>query len=262
MTFRLLETSQIEANPAELYVFESDAISYQYTNHDADIVHPVLGVFTAQTLKRGSINQGSESNKNSLSIISQPDLPLFNHYRGIPLLGLMSLTIYKCHLIDFDAVAIWRGKVLGVELADGEATIKCEPLSVSLNRIGLHRLYSRSCAHTLYDDFCKVAKTAVAATVLAVDGVTVYLDTSLTSGHYVGGMLEKANGSSKLMILNNVGNELNLIYSATLEAGDIVHLYQGCDKQLGTCNNRFNNVLNFGGFPWMPSKNPTNSAIF
>lgn len=262
MTFNTFETSQSEALPAELYVFESDGLSYRYTSHDADIAHPILGIFTAQTLRRNNINQGSEANKNSLSIVAQPNLGLFNHYQSIPLIGLMSLTIFKCHLTDFDTVALWRGSVLGVELNDGDATIKCEPLSVSLNRIGLHRLYSKTCAHTLYDSFCQVPKTAINATVMAINGIDIVLNVSLPSGHYAGGMVEKADGSSKLMIVNNADNVISLIYVADIVAGDDVKVYQGCDKQLNTCANRFNNVLNFGGFPWLPSKNPTNSAIF
>jgi hypothetical protein len=33
-------------------------------------------------------------------------------------------------------------------------------------------------------------------------------------------------------------------------------MYAGCDHLLATCRDRFSNVANFGGFPWIPQKNP------
>jgi len=38
--------------------------------------------------------------------------------------------------------------------------------------------------------------------------------------------------------------------------GDQVRAYPGCDHSLITCANKFGNSLNFGGFPFMPEKNP------
>jgi hypothetical protein len=30
----------------------------------------------------------------------------------------------------------------------------------------------------------------------------------------------------------------------------------GCDRTFATCQSKFGNSLNFGGFPWIPVKNP------
>jgi hypothetical protein len=35
-----------------------------------------------------------------------------------------------------------------------------------------------------------------------------------------------------------------------------VNLYPGCNKSMDHCINRFDNILNYGGFPWIPGKNP------
>jgi uncharacterized phage protein (TIGR02218 family) len=37
-----------------------------------------------------------------------------------------------------------------------------------------------------------------------------------------------------------------------VNAGDAVTLFAGCDKQFGTCRAKFNNAVNFRGFPHMP----------
>jgi hypothetical protein len=35
-----------------------------------------------------------------------------------------------------------------------------------------------------------------------------------------------------------------------------VTLYPGCDRSLAMCDERFNNAVNHGGFPWLPNSNP------
>lgn len=39
---------------------------------------------------------------------------------------------------------------------------------------------------------------------------------------------------------------------AAIAVGDEVRLVAGCDKRLGTCREKFNNILNFQGFPDLP----------
>jgi hypothetical protein len=41
-----------------------------------------------------------------------------------------------------------------------------------------------------------------------------------------------------------------------LAVGAAVDMYAGCDRTLNTWHNRFSNAANFGGFPWIPQKNP------
>jgi len=35
-----------------------------------------------------------------------------------------------------------------------------------------------------------------------------------------------------------------------------VKIYPGCDRVRATCESKFDNLDNFGGFPWIPTKNP------
>ncbi|MEW6169845.1 MAG: phage BR0599 family protein [Pseudomonadota bacterium] len=41
-----------------------------------------------------------------------------------------------------------------------------------------------------------------------------------------------------------------------LSVGATVVLYPGCDHTLSTCESKFGNSANFGGFPFIPTKNP------
>lgn len=41
-----------------------------------------------------------------------------------------------------------------------------------------------------------------------------------------------------------------------LTTGQTVTVYAGCDRSMDSCKNRFNNIMNFGGFPYIPFNNP------
>lgn len=53
----------------------------------------------------------------------------------------------------------------------------------------------------------------------------------------------------------------NQFQSGRLDIGDTVKVYAGCDKLNTTCSTKFNNILNFGGFPFIPQDNPFTGTI-
>ncbi len=44
--------------------------------------------------------------------------------------------------------------------------------------------------------------------------------------------------------------------TTSLKLGDTVDLILGCDNTYTTCLNKFNNLINFGGFMFLPATNP------
>jgi hypothetical protein len=36
----------------------------------------------------------------------------------------------------------------------------------------------------------------------------------------------------------------------------------GCDHSVSTCAARFGNLANYGGFPFIPTKNPFSTGVF
>lgn len=51
--------------------------------------------------------------------------------------------------------------------------------------------------------------------------------------------------------------ELTLPLGRVPAVGEVVALWPGCDGKLGTCTAKFANAASFGGFPWMPTGNPS-----
>ena len=56
----------------------------------------------------------------------------------------------------------------------------------------------------------------------------------------------------------SVNNERKIVLSDELlfpiEVGDEVELTVGCDKQASTCRSKFQNMINFQGFPFIPGE--------
>ena len=125
------------------------------------------------------------------------------------------------------------------------------------------RLYQASCSADLGDARCSVALTAppmqMSATVLAMESLS-YLKLTATgraSGWFSGGSLYA--GAHRLGTIRDHAERDGFTFvalwtqaSTAVAVGDSVALVAGCDKSFETCRAKFQNQLNFRGFPQMP----------
>jgi uncharacterized phage protein (TIGR02218 family) len=130
------------------------------------------------------------------------------------------------------------------------------------------RVFQAACDAELGDPRCGVPLTGPAfrreGSVLAVSGdrqLTVSGLDGVTDGFFSRGLLNFTSGANA-----GRGSEVKRHWSAggngmlslwqlswgSIEPGDAFVVTAGCDKQLGTCRARFQNVHNFRGFPHMP----------
>ncbi len=82
------------------------------------------------------------------------------------------------------------------------------------------------------------------------------------SGYFALGVIEFTSGAnaglsrSVSTYVNGPSSNktLNIVppLPQTPTPGDSFTVYPGCDKRLSTCINKFNNLVHFGGFPWIP----------
>ncbi|MBQ3675664.1 MAG: phage BR0599 family protein, partial [Campylobacter sp.] len=58
------------------------------------------------------------------------------------------------------------------------------------------------------------------------------------------------------------GDKITLMFPLkSLSTADLVYVYAGCDKTIKMCRDKFNNSINYGGFPFVPSKNPVTQGF-
>jgi uncharacterized phage protein (TIGR02218 family) len=128
------------------------------------------------------------------------------------------------------------------------------------------RQFDRTCSWELGDDRCQVALAGWTSPGVVVEGFDLLSFTASglddkadglfrhglltwTSGGNAGRPMEIKRHSNSL---GTVTFELSLPMADSIETGDSFSVQAGCDKRFETCQARFGNGANFGGFPHIP----------
>jgi len=137
--------------------------------------------------------------------------------------------------------------------------------------------FQRTCNHVLGDAAtCKVnlasSTFTKTTTILELDRntklVTVDLGTGISSDFFRGGrMLYQPTGEVMSVLWSDklgTGSKVRLAlrnWNPALTVGETVQITAGCRRTSDDCHTKFNNSANFGGFPFVPNRNPTISGI-
>lgn len=163
----------------------------------------------------------------------------------------------------------FRGSIGELRRAGGAFHAELRGLTDKLNR-PMGRIYQKPCTAVLGDRACKVDINApnlwAEAEVVGFDGgASLRLRGADTqnSGWFERGRLDVLTGAAKglwAVIKQDQrageGRDI-LLWSGIgggLAVGDRVKLTAGCDKRMNTCRYKFGNLLNFQGFPDLPSE--------
>ena len=175
------------------------------------------------------------------------------------------------YLVDWSEpslhVLMSRGHIGEVRREGAAFTAELRGLADALNA-ETGRLYTATCAADLGDPRCKVDLDDPlyrgAGAVTALNGVSAFIATGLSGfedGWFGGGRLTFTSGANDgdAMEVKRHRNaddaviiELWQAMAQPLGVGDTFAVTAGCDKRFATCRDRFDNVLNFRGFPHIP----------
>jgi uncharacterized phage protein (TIGR02218 family) len=261
MSYRDFERSIFGGNPVELYRFTLGGTQWLYTNA-ADPVAYGEDTYIPIYINRNGYTRTGDTSKSSLELDVATSNPIALLFRtGCPN-GVVLLTVFRHHVNDSEFSVIWKGRIIGCTWRDSSATLTSDSLFTTLRRAGLRRKYQVSCPHALYDinnGSCNVieANYLVTATVSQVNNTTLIIPSAVNyaNGYFTGGKVRYH--SSVIMIVEHNADYVILVDHLTdAEPGVSVQLYPGCDRKMNTCNTKFNNVNNYGGFPFLPPKNP------
>lgn len=262
MSYLDKETSAAAAQPVELYRFALGTQRWTYTSGQTEIVYQGE-TYSPTMIRRSGIEQGHEINRTGIEITLPRDDAIGQQFVATSPAGIVSLTIYRKHLTDTadEVIVLWKGRISGARLYGSELILKCEPVATSLKRVGLRAHYQRICRHPLYSAACGASPASfrVDGTVASVSGATVQVAAAATrpDGHFVAGMMaDPLTGEARMIVAHSGGNLTLIAPFPSLSVGMNVSLYAGCDHSMDVCLNRFNNLANYGGFPYIPKKNP------
>lgn len=264
MSFDARETSIADGQPIRLYDFQRGIMHWRYTDVDRAIEN---GSFTYEpiAISDDGIRQTGEATADALRVTVPWNADIARQFRGAPPSAEYNLTIRETHFGETEAPVAWTGSIVNVERPSPErAIIVCQPLDASLARPGLRLGWERGCPYAVFDTDCTVDSTLhrVTVTVVTVTGSTIEAAgfDALPDGHFDGGYVEWDIGlgeQERRGIETHVGSMVTLLGGTDgIEAGIEVRAYPGCDGIDTTCNDKFNNMDNFGGHPHLPGKSP------
>lgn len=128
-------------------------------------------------------------------------------------------------------------------------------------RVG--RVYSRICDHILGDEKCQVdlpsleqtgTVTTVVKSRLVFTTTLSELDDFFKYGYITWTSGANTDEKAEIKMFRAAAGRIELALQTTdpIEAGDTFKVYPGCDRLRDTCLTKYSNVINFGGFPFIP----------
>lgn len=268
MTYQTVDQSVQQGAPFMLFEFVRGSEVWRYCDQ-IEALSALEQTWEPAPIAPSDLSQTSDSARDRVSFRFPSSNPFAQTYLGFPPQGITTATIYRGHLTDFtdEIWVIWKGRVTGTEISSDAVSIECEPIFTSMQRPGLRARYQRSCRHALYQRGCNLDQEAFAipATVTAATGAGLTLSASVSQS-LAGGVIRLQSGEVSF-IISHQDQSLTLIRPFpelidALAGGDVaVDLFPGCDHTASTCDAVFSNLHNYGGFPWIPGRNPFNGSI-
>lgn len=254
-------------NVTELFTFvetnliTNEAVTWRFTSGDAQVIFEGEPYEPSAIGRTTEIQNKAEMSRMNLALSVSLDHILARRWAHDRIVNMVSLTIHERD-IEGDMNVIWKGRLVGVNPSTTVVKLNFESIYTSLRRAGLGTSFQRMCTHMLYGPKCKVDKELYrhAATVTNVTGSVVISPeaSAFENGYFTGGMLLSSDGHAKLIVLHNASS-LTLLHDASgiyADPAAVYYLFPGCPRNRQTCNDRFSNIANYGGFDWIPIRNP------
>jgi len=160
------------------------------------------------------------------------------------------------------AIVWFYGRVAETDVGRSRIGMKVKSLLNLLAQQQLpRRLYQAACTHVFGDAMCMFNRASLAADITAQAGSSqAVIATTLSptpATLYDQGTIIAAGGANagQSRTISQLSGGNVYLLKAWLEPvaiGDAFQLLPGCDHTLATCQNTFNNLSHFGGFPYIP----------
>jgi uncharacterized phage protein (TIGR02218 family) len=239
---------------------------WRYSSADRDITFDG-NVYTGLALSNDGLSQSGEPINDQVSITMPASAAVPQMFTAGPPSDPIQLFIRRTHYGETDAFITWVGNIISVSRASEETTtIICAAVSSTLAVGGLRLRYSKTCPHALYDRDCTINPLDfnVAGLVLGASDALVHVAEFATkpdgwgSGGYVEWVTDDGSAERR-SIIAHTGEYVRIIGSAFgVTPGTVMWMFAGCDLTPDTCNNKFSNLANYGGHPYLALTSPFN----
>lgn len=270
-TFDVLESSVESSRPIELYEFQVGSTVYRYSSSEDRITIGAL-VYEPESIARTRIEMSGDQDTRTLNIF----VPSANVFaaRYVSTVPGEKATV-RCLRYQRDespafatTVLLFDGVVQSVRFPnDGHsAEIAVRSIESALNRNIPRFSYTGMCNHFLYDSGCGAnpSNFDFIGTVSAVSGNVITVTGAGAAGFdYSAGYARPVGENDFRLVLSASGDDITLLLPfASNVLGSSVQLFAGCDHLVeGDCALVFDRVAEFGGFPFVPNRNPFDTGL-
>ena len=250
-----------QRQPVELYHIQHRDNHWYYTSGDTEVDFDGH-TWEPAAIKRSSAHYDAKLEGTKITVTFARTDPAIAGYLAQSPVKLSTITIYKLFRDQSPAEAclIFTGTILSVAIKALAAKAKCAGIDYVINHQFLNWRYQPGCNHTVFSDSCGLNEADYQlATTVNVDETGTVLTSSDFSSHADGWWklgIAMHNDEERL-IVDHTGNTITIMTPfRELNTGDTVTVLPGCDGNVDTCRDKFNNLSNFLGFPFIPLDNP------
>ena len=262
MTSEARDAALLGGQPVMYMRFTRGAVNWYYTNGDSP--RSFLGeTWTPAAISRGKIQDGGETQQQTLEITLPKTLAVAGNWRPYPPADTIMVTVWTQHDGETDALVDWIGRCLSPKFDDTTLTLQSEPSHTAAQRAGNGPVLQRVCDLTLFSAGCGVDLAAhqIPATLSAVSGLTLTASAFLAfpSGRLARGWIEWTRAADGIVdrrdIVSHSGNSIVINASAQdIATGLVVDVAPGCSGTWDDCT-YYANTDNLGAELFMPGRN-------
>lgn len=247
----------------------TDGVKLGFTDHDRDLSFDGVTYEALAGMTASEVSQTLALNVDTMDVAGALQSSHLNESDLVA--GLYDNAALTLYLVDWANVAdrdfLFAGSV--GEVSRGRTAFRAEMrgLSHALNQ-ERGRIYQRACDADLGDSRCTIdlglATYKGTGAVAGVDlnhtfsatGLDTFQDGWFTGGRVV--WMSGFNVGAAMEVKTHANNGSVVLFELwetmpfDIQIGDGFSVTAGCDKSLLTCRDRFTNVANFRGFPFIP----------
>lgn len=266
MTLDQLQASNDSAVPLRFYEFNLGGSVWRYNASDS-IVTALGAKWTPLSISDDGVRQTGDIVSDSLTLSLPSSATVTGLFIGTAPSQKLWFRMYEGDDSEPNVppVPIYIGEVSYVNWpSPSTAEIVCTTLSANLGSNGLRLSWNRGCPFVLYDQGCKVNSASFGVKLVISRVSSALLSAPELPGFetnwFAGGYVEwqdPIRGVERRGIESNDGADM-IMFGLTdgLVEGQVVTAFPGCARTTTVCNNKFNNILNYGGIPHRPGRSP------
>lgn len=253
------------------------------TGYEKDLIYN-NETYRSEQIEHNDIVSELNLNRNSLTITTE-------YSNNLPFSQLLPLTIefpvkveiYEVEVENYVVQTInkcFSGEIVNVRYDGSIISAEAKSITGLFEHKTPRRLLQTSCNWLIYEPSCGldfdfwtwqgVVNTynpdTLEILIANINPKNISQTKPITQHFFAGGLIAHGVGSSREFrtIIDNeaiVDGKMVLYVSSgfnnPINEGDYLDFSAGCDGQYLTCKDKFNNLSNFGGFPFMPLSNPS-----